>query len=261
MIEFYQGTPETVMERLCKTIASFDGAWLENCLPATDEQIEQLESICNQYGYSIPKVYLDYLMLMGEKDGGLLEREWDGGMEPNISRILEQFDDEEFTEDTKEQLQRGFLLFSYDWAEAHCYLKVADWADNPMVTDLENRYFAGSLEKYLFQKAFLMYQEKFEYKSSVGTSILSCDKLLKKHSFPCSVLGGTPEEKMAFVRWLVKYLELPEGEVWFGDDLHYFSYNEHYALRVDNYHSLLLVFSCDDKALKKKVDSKLNQIF
>ena len=197
---------------------------------------------------------------MGESDGGLLEREWDGYMEPNIHTILELFCDEDF--DAIEYLQQGLLLFSYHWTEAHCFLRIGKQEDNPVVTDWKNHYFAGSFEKYLFQKAFNIYQEKFKHKSSVGTSINSCDALLKKYSFPCSVYGGTAEEKMEFVRWLVvRSLDLHEKEAWFGDELNYFSYNDHYALSVNIYHSLLLVFSCDDIIWKKKLDAQLNSIF
>ncbi len=41
-------------------------------MSASDEQIQQLENICAEYGYRVPKVYLDYLKAMGESDGGLL---------------------------------------------------------------------------------------------------------------------------------------------------------------------------------------------
>lgn len=259
MIEFYQGMPESVIERLCKTVSNFDKSWLEKCVPASDEQIQQLENICGQYGYSVPKVYLDYLTTMGENDGGLLEREWDGYMEPSIHDILELFAEE--YSDAREHLQQGLLLFSYHWTDAHCYLSISKAENNPVITDWEKHYFAGNFEKYLFQKAFDIYQEKFEYKSSVGTSINSCEAILKKYLFPCSICGGTAEEKMAFVRWIVKSLDLHEKETWFGDNLHYFSYNAHYALSVNIYQSLLLIFSCDDIMLKKKIDSKLNCIF
>ena len=84
MVQFYQGTPESVMERLHRTISYFDKSWSSKCVPASDEQIQQLENICAEYGYYVPKVYLDYLKAMGENDGGLLEREWDGYMEPNL---------------------------------------------------------------------------------------------------------------------------------------------------------------------------------
>ena len=104
MIEFYQGTPESVIERLCRTISNFDQSWFEKCVPASDEQIRQLKNICGQYGYSAPKVYLDYLMAMGENDGGLLEREWDGYMEPGVHCILEQFAEED--SDAREHLRQ-----------------------------------------------------------------------------------------------------------------------------------------------------------
>ena len=45
---------------------------------------------------------------MGENDGGLLEREWDGYMEPNLHTILELFDDEDF--EAREYLQQGLLF-------------------------------------------------------------------------------------------------------------------------------------------------------
>ncbi len=259
MIEFYQGTPESVIERLCRTISNFDQSWFEKCVPASDEHIRQLKNICGQYGYSAPKVYLDYLMAMGENDGGLLEREWDGYMEPGVHCILEQFAEED--SDAREHLRQGLLLFSYHWTDSHCYLNVSKAEDNPVIIDREKRYFAGSFEKYLFQKAFDIYQEKFEYQSSVGTSINSCDAILKKYSFPCSTRGGTAEERMAFARWLVTSLGLREEEAWFGDALHFFSYNAHYALQINLHHSLLLVFSCDDRMQKKKIDSTLRRLF
>ena len=166
------------MERLYRTISNFDRSWSSKCMSASDRQIQQLENICAEYGYRIPKVYLDYLKAMGENDGGLLEREWDGYMEPNIHTILELFCDEDF--DAQEYLQQGLLLFSYHWTEAHCYLRIKKQEDNPVVTDWENHYFAGSFEKYLFQKAFNIYQEKFEHKLSVGTSVSSCDDIILK---------------------------------------------------------------------------------
>lgn len=152
MIEFYHGTPDSVMERLCKTVSSFDKSWIRKCIPATDGQIQQLENICAEYGYRVPKIYLDYLKAMGENDGGLLEREWDGYMEPGIHTILELFYDEDF--EAREYLQQGLLLFSYHWTETHCYLRIGQSEDNPVVTDWKNHYFAGSFENTCFRKRF-----------------------------------------------------------------------------------------------------------
>lgn len=50
-------------------------------------------------------------------------------------------------------------------------------------------------------------------------------------------------------------------ETWFGDKVHYFSYDTWYALEIDIWHSFLLVFSCDDPMLKKRADSELEKIF
>lgn len=58
MVQFYQGTPESVMERLYRTISDFDRSWSRKCVPASDEQIQQLENICAEYGYCVPKVIL-----------------------------------------------------------------------------------------------------------------------------------------------------------------------------------------------------------
>lgn len=255
MVEFYQGTSDTVMQRLCRTIFEFDKSWFEKCVPAAEEQIRQLENICQQYGYKLPKVYLDYLRMMGENDGGLLEREWDG--EPNIRGILELFNDEDF--DAREDLQKGLLLFSYHWMDANYYLRVKEGEDNPVVVRRENEYFAGSFEKYLFEKAFRIYKDKFQYKSSVGTSINSFDAVLKKYSRPCSIHGGTVEERMNFVRWLTEPFSIKE--TWFGDDFHYFSYDKWYALEINTSHSFWLTFSCNDPVLKEKADSELEKIF
>lgn len=53
-----------------------------------------------------------------------------------------------------------------------------------------------------------------------GTSINSCDALLKKYSFPCSICGGMAEEKMEFVRQLVvRFLDFHEKETWFGESI------------------------------------------
>ncbi|MDE7224582.1 MAG: hypothetical protein K2O34_12500, partial [Acetatifactor sp.] len=138
-------------------------------------------------------------------------------------------------------------------------LRLSDWSDNPVVTDKNGKYFAGSFEKYLFQQAFKMYHEKFQYKAGVGNSIKSMDEVLKKYSLPCSVFGGTAEERMDFVRRLVEPFH-PQ-KAWFSDELHYFCYDETYALSINLYWSCLIVFSCNDPALKEKADRELAKIF
>ena len=77
MAEFQEGTLDTLMERLCNSISGFDPEWVKRCVPATEEQIQQLQDILAEYHYTIPAAYRWYLRKMGKDDGGLLERELD----------------------------------------------------------------------------------------------------------------------------------------------------------------------------------------
>ncbi len=45
MAEFQEGTLDTMMERLCSSISGFDPEWVTHCVPATEEQIRQLQDI------------------------------------------------------------------------------------------------------------------------------------------------------------------------------------------------------------------------
>lgn len=262
MVEFYEGTLETMIERLQKTIASFDHEWSEKCIPATEEQIQYLEKIFEQYHYSLPTAYLAYLKAMGQSDGGLLEREWDGFAEPGISGILELFDEEGFYEEEDLDLEKGYYLFSYHWTGAHMYLRLSEDYNNPVVVKPEGEgsvYASGSFEKYLFQKAFGMYSEKFKYKVSVGTSAVQMDAVLKKYSYPSSICGGTRKERMEFAEYLVKPYHVER--MWFSDDTHYFCLGKQYALEIDIRETMIIVFSCKDAELKKRADIELNKIF
>ncbi len=49
MLEFQEGTLDTLVERLCNRISSFDPEWVKHCVPATEEQIQQLQDILAKY--------------------------------------------------------------------------------------------------------------------------------------------------------------------------------------------------------------------
>ena len=49
MVEFQEGTLDTLMERLCSSISDFDPEWVTRCVPATEEQIRQLKDILAEY--------------------------------------------------------------------------------------------------------------------------------------------------------------------------------------------------------------------
>lgn len=256
MTEFRERTLDTMIERLRCAISGFDREWIKNCIPATEQQLQHLEDICCQNHYTLPEAYRKYLMAMGQNDGGLLERQWDGYCKPNIDYLLELLADEEYA---KDDWENGLLLFSHHWTDANSYLRLSDWSDNPVVTDMDGKYFAGSFEKYLFQQAFKMYHEKFPYEAGIGNSVKSMDEVLRKYSRPCTVFGGTAEERMDFIRHLVEPFH-PQ-KTWFSDNLHYFCYNEEYALSINLHWSCLIVFSCNDPVLKEKADRELTEIF
>ena len=73
MAEFQEGTLDTLMERLCSSISGFDPEWVTHCVPATEEQIRQLQDIFAECHYTVPAAYLYYLRRMGQDDGELLE--------------------------------------------------------------------------------------------------------------------------------------------------------------------------------------------
>lgn len=76
------------MEQLCSSISSFEPGWVKHCVPATEEQIQQLQDILAEYHYTIPAAYLYYLKRMSQDDGDLLERELDD-CEADIDTVLE----------------------------------------------------------------------------------------------------------------------------------------------------------------------------
>ena len=143
MAEFQEGTLDTLMERLCSSISGFDPEWVKRCVPAAEEQIQQLQDILAEYHYTIPAAYRWYLRKMGKDDGGLLERELDF-CEADIDTVLEL--------QNEEDLEKGIFCFAYsDPFTIGFYMKLSSVDDNPsVVTDWEEKN-AESFEKYLFQ--------------------------------------------------------------------------------------------------------------
>lgn len=68
-------------------------------------------------------------------------------------------------------------MFSWHWAEANFYLSISKKnKNNPVVIDYEKKYWAGSFEKYLFQKAFELYEDTFVHTFSFGLSRYECNE-------------------------------------------------------------------------------------
>ena len=248
MAEFYEGTLDTLMERLCSSISSFDQEWVKHCVPATEEQIRQLQDILAEYHYTIPAAYLYFLRRMGQNDGGLLENEWDG-CEADIGTVLK-------FRDGREDLEEGFLLFSYHWADAGFYLNLSSMDDNPVVTDICRDYMAGSFEKYLFRKAFHMYQERFVHSDSDSDSVCRDEKKETEDCNMCPFYGNTAEERMDFIVRMADTYGLKKA--WFSDRTHFFCYDSNYAFEIRVDEGYEVKFCCDDDKLWAQVRYSLS---
>ena len=249
MAEFYEGTLDTLMERLCSSISTFDQEWVKHCEPATEEQIRQLQDIFAEYHYTIPAAYLHFLRRMGQNDGGLLEREWDG-CEVDIATVLECLDDR------REALKEGFFQFSYHWADANFYLDLSSMDDNPVVTDICRNYMAGSFEKYLFRKAFYMYQQHFAHSDFHSPSVCREENKDKEDCKMCPFCGDTAEERMDFIIRMADMYGLKKA--WFSDRTHFICFNSNYAFEIRVDEGYAVEFCCNNDALWKKVRYCLN---
>ena len=228
MAEFYKGTLDTLIERLCNSISSFDQEWIKYCVPATEGQIRQLQNILAEYHYTIPAAYLYYLRRMGQNDGGLLQQEELGGYESDIDRILELLSDRDFY--AREYLEEGFFLFSYHWADSCLYMKLSSMNDNPVVTQRGRDYnIAESFEKYLFWKAFHMYQESFAHSAFYSSSVCR-EKKEKENCKMCVFCGNTVKERMDFIMRMADTYDLKNA--WFSDRTHFFCYCSNYAFEM-----------------------------
>ncbi len=199
------------MERLCSSISGFDPEWVKRCVPATEEQIQQLQDIMAEYYYTIPAAYLYYLRKMRKDDGGLLERE----------------------------------LSSMD--------------DNPsVVTDWEEKN-AESFEKYLFQRAFHMYQDSFAHGDVDSTSVCHEEKN-KDDCRTCPYRYRTEKERMDWVVQTAKSYNFEKA--WFSDQTHFICYTLNYALEIKVCDGYSMRFDCNDnKLLRRVMYSPLAKVF
>ncbi len=178
----------------------------------------------------------------------------DGYCEPNIDAILKELHYKSIRKD----LKKGNFLFSSHWTEAHFWLVLSKKSkNNPVVIDYEKRYWAGSFEKYLFQKAFELYEDTFVHTFSFGLSRYECNekKVLEESCKTCPIYGRTTKERMDFVRQLVAGYDIQKA--WFSDQVHFFVVNEKYTLAIIIDEGFVLRFSCNDIELKEKAKYEL----
>ena len=249
MAEFQEGTLDTLMERLCSSISGFDPEWVTHCVPATEEQIRQLQDIFAECHYTVPAAYLYYLRRMGQDDGELLENH--GGREVNIGTVLKLLSDKKDSS-ARKNLKNGLFLFSDDWAYISLYMNLSAAVDNPMVTNIQNTYVVESFEKYLFQMAFCMYESSFTYSEHTSSSVCNHPEKNKKEDCgTCPYYRDTVEERMDFINQMAETYGLKKA--WFSDQAHFFCYNAGYAFEINVGEGYSAHFYCDDNELWKQV--------
>lgn len=249
MAEFQEGTLDTLMERLCSSISGFDPEWVKRCVHAAEEQIQQLQDILAEYHYTIPAAYRWYLRKMGKDDGGLLERELDF-CEADIDTVLEL--------QNEEDLEKGIFCFAYsDPFTIGFYMKLSSVDDNPsVVTDWEEKN-AESFEKYLFQRAFHMYQRGFAYTDFESASVCHHHERKKKENCrTCPYCGETVEERMDFINQIAESYGIKKA--WFSDQAHFICYSASYAFEIRVCTGYSIEFCCNDDKLWEQVKYSLS---
>lgn len=243
MAEFQEGTLDTLMERLCNSISDFDPEWVKRCVPATEEQIQQLQDILAEYHYTIPAAYLYYLRKMGKDDGDLLERELDF-CEADIDTVLEL--------QNEEDLEKGFLCFAYsDPFNIGFFMKLSSMDDNPsVVTDWEEKN-AESFEKYLFQRAFHMYQKSFAHSYFNNSTFVCHEEKDKDKCRTCLRQWITAKERMDWVVGTAQSYGV--RKVWFSDQTHFICCHSNYAFEIKVCEGYSVKFCCNDDKLLKQV--------
>jgi hypothetical protein len=159
------------MEEFIEYVSKYNPDF-KNCIRgATTEEIEKLESYA---GYSLPDSYRNYLRLMGNEACGI-KLSNDGTS--NIKDILEQY--EEYNSSEFRGIPQECILVGLGGLTPDICLRL-DKDEEPNLVCITNSEFADSeieylysesLEKLIYQKAFIIYRsKKFLHRSYYGSS-------------------------------------------------------------------------------------------
>ena len=128
--------------------------------------------------------------------------------------------------------------------------------NNPVVTDICRNYMAGSFEKYLFRKAFHMYQEHFVHSDSDSDSVCRDEKKETEDCNMCPFYGNTAEERMDFIVRMADTYGLKKA--WFSDQTHFFCFDSNYAFEIRVDEGYAVKFCTDDDKLWEQVRYSLS---
>ena len=253
-ISFEEGSLDTMMERLFKTMNSIDRQWSEKVEPASQKQIHALEEISGlkQHGKSIPYAYLLFLEEMGQNDNGLLEQEWDGDTEVNIDSVLRDYIRymDAFDMDMNE-----YMLFSTHWSESVLFLKLTE-GENPPIYRFDGQLFSGSFENYLFQMAFRKVENtQFLYQIAFAASPKKFREILSEKSMQ-RIQWTT---RMELIEYLLEPYQLQKA--WFSDEVRFYGISSEYIMCVDLSWALNMTVSSNDSSALQKTSKSLTHLF
>ena len=124
------------------------------------------------------------------------------------------------------------------------------------VTEIGRNAFSGCFEKYLFRKAFYMYQQRFAHSDFHSPSVCREENKDKEDCKMCPFCGDTAEERMDFVIRMADTYGLKKA--WFSDRTHFICFNSNYAFEIRVDEGYAVKFCCNNDALWKKVRYSLN---
>lgn len=201
MSNIKSGTSENFIDRLIAYVDEFDSCWKKKIIPASNCQIDEIYNLSclRDEGLDLPKSYIQYLVNMGEDDGGLLFDNLHCAS-TSLSMIIKNYQEvigyEEVDEDCDDFTNPYKFVFAYN-EECSCgyYIETLN-NGKQVISDYEDRsygreYLSENFEKLVFQSAYYKYNHK-KYRCSIAFTIANKEiELLNEFEKIFSDLGYT----------------------------------------------------------------------
>lgn len=219
-----QGEIDNCFERLKIFIGKFNSQWYRKIEPTSERKIKELLNLLNWCGGNInfPPLYLEYLLLMGENDGGLLSDTLFG--DSSVDSLIDLYRD--YKIEGIDTVKNNFInFFKQDMGGQYSLVFNPKYKFEIYETDDEMIYepIAENYEKLLFQCAV----KKFVH-------------LNKSYKFAGSKQALVSALKSENIETLLEKLRLLSGkyrleESWISDFKHYVAFGDDMILFVEMY--------------------------